>query len=143
MKPHKHAELIKAWADGAEIEERYTSSDANRWHQFLGDWDDDEVEFRIKPEPKKEVWQLYEEIRKITDGASESMTHQDAVNEIMVWKHFYEKEYNFKPESKPDVVKYATTFMTSWHKEKPDTTDNLKLTFNGETGELKSAEVLK
>ena len=24
MKPHKHAELIKAWADGAQIERRYS-----------------------------------------------------------------------------------------------------------------------
>jgi hypothetical protein len=52
MKPHKHAELIKAWADGAEIE-RYDHEDK--------DWLDDEQpiwyeadEYRIKPEPKPE-----------------------------------------------------------------------------------------
>jgi len=53
MKPHKHAELIKAWADGAEIE-RYD-------HEYK-DWLDDEQpiwyeadEYRIKPEPKPDV----------------------------------------------------------------------------------------
>jgi hypothetical protein len=31
MKPHKHAELIKAWADGAEIERKtFDKEDANR-----------------------------------------------------------------------------------------------------------------
>jgi hypothetical protein len=51
---HKHAELIKAWADGAEIECKADSSNLNDWipclHPF---WDDDSVEFRIKPEEPK------------------------------------------------------------------------------------------
>lgn len=39
MKPHKHAELIKAWADGAEIECRtnissgWISADTPRWYE--------------------------------------------------------------------------------------------------------------
>lgn len=45
-KPHKHAELIKAWADGAEIERYYVMHwapvDYPSWHP--------ETEFRIKPE---------------------------------------------------------------------------------------------
>ena len=53
MKPHKHAEVIKAWADGAQIQ----------W-KFKGDWVDiqrpnwheEEFEFRIKPEPKPDVY---------------------------------------------------------------------------------------
>lgn len=47
MKPHKHAELIKAWADGAEIEMK-----VSEWHWVYihkPHWDDD-VEYRIKPE---------------------------------------------------------------------------------------------
>jgi len=50
--PHKHAELIKAWADGAEIEVK----DSN------GIWDKVHTptwgipsEYRIKPEPKPDV----------------------------------------------------------------------------------------
>lgn len=95
MKPHKHAELIKAWADGATIQFK------NR----EGNWEDFDNDYALP-------W--------ITDLG-----------------------VRIKPEPKPDVVKYATTFMTSWHKDKPDTTDNLKLTFDGETDKLKDAVVLK
>ena len=54
--PHKHAELIKAWADGAEIE--YCDLDAP-WHirsnpNWLG-----RGEYRIKPEPKPDVVEKY------------------------------------------------------------------------------------
>lgn len=56
MKPRKHAELIKAWADGATIE--------RLWSDYYGkvsswltdnepDWSEDE-EYRIKPEPQPE-----------------------------------------------------------------------------------------
>lgn len=51
MKPHKHAELIKAWADGAEIQ----INSATGWIdlEFPG-WGAD-CEYRIKPEPKPDV----------------------------------------------------------------------------------------
>ena len=55
--PHKHADIIKAWADGEEIEWRYASKE---------NWEDLTVkhpvfdaifEFRIKPKRvKKEGW---------------------------------------------------------------------------------------
>lgn len=54
-------------------------------------------------------------------------------------------EYRIKPEPKPDVVRYARTSgynlceMTTPYKEEGD---NLKLTFDSETGKLKSAEVI-
>ena len=52
MKPHKHAELIKAWADGAVIQflncsDDWIDVDNPRWHK--------EGEYRIKPEEKKPV----------------------------------------------------------------------------------------
>lgn len=48
MKPHKHAALIKAWADGAEIQ--YCYSDVNRcWADaFSPSWCWD-IKYRIKP----------------------------------------------------------------------------------------------
>lgn len=54
MTPHKHADLIKAWADGAEIEERPRNG---IWYTFDGGFwaDSDEYEYRIKPEEKKPV----------------------------------------------------------------------------------------
>ena len=52
-KPHKHAELIKAWADGAEIQFLAVSNGAwtdSKWPS----WEDDLI-YRIKPEPKPDV----------------------------------------------------------------------------------------
>lgn len=96
-KPHKHAELIKAWADGAEIEFRWSSSD---------DW-------KVVTKP---CW--------------------DA------------DEYRIKPEPKPDFVYYGvfdsigSTIIDCCFTNLNDIGDQIKLTFDGETGKLKSAEVL-
>jgi hypothetical protein len=49
MKPHKHAELIKAWADGAKIEK---NNGLGYWVETNHpDWMDWEI-YRIKIEPK-------------------------------------------------------------------------------------------
>ena len=100
MKPHKHAEIIKAWADGSVIECRI--HDADSWS--------------IVDEPD--------------------------------WVVHY--QYRIKPEPKPD---FKAAFKVS--KELPDwrnprfdrmpicTQGNLLLIFDGETGQLKAAEVLK
>ena len=50
MKPHKHAELIKAWADGAEIECR--GNDGNWFVAENPGWNPDR-EYRIKPMMRK------------------------------------------------------------------------------------------
>jgi len=57
---HKHADLIHAWADGAEIQ----------WKNRNGQWEDmgeplwnENHEYRIKPEPKPDIV-MYFEIRK-------------------------------------------------------------------------------
>jgi hypothetical protein len=101
MKPHKHAELIKAWADGAEIEERYIDTE----NQHLYDW----VDF---------------------DGN---------------WAYTDTYEYRIKPELKPDNNEYYYAYKNGRiaFVSPADNKINLKLTFDGETGELKSAEVLK
>ena len=92
---HKHAELIKAWADGAEIEVKVNGGwdNAKRpsWAEF--------TEYRIKPEPKPD-WSKH--VRIETQN-----------NQIFAWDLC--------------LPQFA----------------NLVLTFEGETGELKSAEVLK
>jgi hypothetical protein len=54
-KPHKHAELIKAWADGAEIE--YYSVADDEWKPTpttTPSWSENSV-YRIKPEPTPDV----------------------------------------------------------------------------------------
>lgn len=49
--PHKHAEMIKAWADGAKIQFRFNEHIPWQDARCLGWWDKD-CEYRIKPEPK-------------------------------------------------------------------------------------------
>lgn len=54
MKPRKHSELIKAWADGHEIQFK---NDFGCWQKVdLPLWEED-VEYRIKPRMiKREGW---------------------------------------------------------------------------------------
>ena len=100
-KPHKHAALIKAWADGAEIE------------------------CLVQP---SNVWEL---------------------RECPVWS--VDATYRIKPEPKPDVVKYmgfasdegeCPGYIDESHYVVNHWSHQLKLTFDGETGKLKSAEVV-
>lgn len=48
VKPHKHAELIKAWAHGAQIQ---TKLDNGEWVDVRPQWNEHH-EYRIKPEPE-------------------------------------------------------------------------------------------
>lgn len=52
-KPHKHAELIKAWADGAKIQVKTTTGQWTDCRDALGPWWRPMGEYRIKPEPIK------------------------------------------------------------------------------------------
>jgi hypothetical protein len=67
-KPHKHAEFIKAWADGAEIEFRqeechaWKKVDSPSWSLY--------TQYRVKPEPVVK----YHGIMQGTDGY-EDMNH--------------------------------------------------------------------
>jgi hypothetical protein len=97
MKPRKHADIMKAFADGADIE-----------------------------------WK---------------MPHQTTWDEVAVptWKEGYEYRVKSKPEPKPDWKKYVRiethkSYICSWEEDLHN--PNLRLTFDGETNKLKSAEVL-
>ena len=50
-------------------------------------------------------------------------------------------EWRIKPEPKPDVVRYRSVGEGSGYIV-PQLDSNLKLTFDGETGKLKAAEVI-
>ena len=52
---HKHAEFIKDWADGAEIEFRATRVANPEWRTTKNPSWEDFYEYRIKPEPVKVV----------------------------------------------------------------------------------------
>lgn len=97
MKPHKHAELIKAWADGKTIQ------------------------YRVN---KKFDW------------------CEISNNGVIGW--YGDLEYRIKPEPKPDVVRYVDVSpLGDWSLSiDRNKINNLKLTWDGETGKLKSAEVL-
>jgi len=88
---HKHADLIIAWANGAQIQ----------WKNRNGQWEDmgeplwnENHEYRIKTEPKPDVVRYYE-VHKEFGGPLQSPFH------------------------------------------------NIKATYDGETGALKLAEVIK
>jgi hypothetical protein len=91
--PHIHADIIKAWADGAEIEFQeflaWRPTKTPQWHEGVG--------------------------------------------------------YRIKPESKPDIVSYVYARGGIWLHfcEEEDCEHNIKLTFDGETGKVKSAEVIE
>lgn len=50
--PHKHAEAIKAWADGAQIE----CMDRGAWVECPGPTWKEYAEYRVKPEPPAKVY---------------------------------------------------------------------------------------
>lgn len=56
MKPHRHAEVIKAWADGIAVQVRCPGQD---WDDILRShtpvWDKNN-EYRVKPEPPAKVY---------------------------------------------------------------------------------------
>ncbi|TXH54256.1 MAG: hypothetical protein E6Q97_11380 [Desulfurellales bacterium] len=57
---------------------------------------------------------------------------------------FYHFNYRVRPEPKPDLIRYAHAWIHPGSGvSAPSSNDNLRLTFDGETGKLKSAEVLK
>lgn len=101
-KKHPHAELIKAWADGAEIQvER-----EDEWEDIANPSWTKCANYRIKPEPKTDI---------VRFGCFD-----DGVHDRDIWVRMYR-------------VKQENLF---------DSTMQLKLTFDGETGKIKSAELL-
>ena len=101
-KPHKHAELIKAWADGAEIEYRFQ----------LGFGEN-------------QPWSKW----------------RSTTNETIAWAETDFCDYRIKPQPKPDVVETLNVTKNNIYKDLSERA-NLKLIWDGETGELKSAEVI-
>ena len=61
-KPHKHAALIKAWADGAQVQIKLEEGWTNCFPQPL--WNE-EYEYRIKPTTIKYRTYLYESYGKL------------------------------------------------------------------------------
>jgi len=97
MTEHKHAEVLRAIADGKEVQ----------WKSKTSDWDSSPVldpiihqhlEWRVKPEPKPKP-------------------------DVVILHHVSERGYYLQLN--------------------PARVPNIKCTFDGETGKLKSAEALE
>lgn len=83
MKPHKHAEVIKAWADGAAIEVRGEFTDYQWWTfqaDYVPSWSA-KNEYRIKPEPKPDEIRYF----KITAGANLIYAIKETANIKIIW----------------------------------------------------------
>jgi hypothetical protein len=65
---HKHADLIHAWADGAEIQRKSLAKNDETWFDEDEPRWFEEAEYRIKPEEKKPVvrWLWADEDGNIT-----------------------------------------------------------------------------
>lgn len=103
--PHKHSEFIKVWADNPDTKFQasvpyyvgWRDVDTPNWHL--------DNEYRIKPEPRKDLV-VFTELKGVVD----------------ITRHEFTRSL------------YLTGSQNCLH--------NLKLTFDGETGKLKSAEVI-
>lgn len=76
MKPHKHRDLIIAWADGAEIE--YRPVDHPDWHSNPYPTWDGPGEYRIKQQPKPD----YERVFKLEANPVLGLRFSDCTNEV-------------------------------------------------------------
>lgn len=112
--PHKHAEVIKAWADGIAVEERRMSNgEWGDWKTVSSPsptwWCDSCYEFRIKPKPDVIVY-----------THTQRRSHYSAEVYITCDK-------NWNEDNSPSFTSPC----------------NLVLVFDGETSQLKDAKVIK
>jgi len=97
---HKHADVIHAYADGAEIQYRNLQCSTPNWTDITEPSFCEDVEYRVKPKPD-----VYKSVSAVID-----LRHFDLA-----------------------MIPLANEYLH---------TANLGLTFDGETGKLKSAEVI-
>ena len=84
--PHKHKDVIIAWANGEEIE--FRDPDTSTWRPItVPSWIDN-IEYRVKPEPKESVHTFRIGVGAYADGSVYTFT---ANNE--------DEERNFQSES--------------------------------------------
>jgi len=81
------------------------------------------------------------------EGAKIEFCNFGRWKEVSTPSFCHDLEYRIKPTPKPDVVWYANPRiygdMCAYMSKIPVAGSNLKLTFDGDTGELKYAEVIK
>ena len=137
---HKHAELIKQWADGAKIQ--WLDSDCDWCEAGNPSWSI-ETTYRIKPEPRPQ-WQQ-DLIDAVKAGKIVQFNDNGWYASSLCWledSHNFagskQHQYRIKPE--PDIVQTCEVSISfaSFNSGYP----TVQFTFDGETGKLKAAEVL-
>lgn len=134
-KPHKHSEVIKCWADGAEIQYQ----DGN------GDWYDLGIQ---NPSWSGNSYRVKHKHQALMDAHAQGAKIQ-YLNAFGRWVESdqpfwdYDTDYRIKPEPKPNKEFFAEVqegvtlyFMPL----KGSSLANVKFTFDGETNELISVE---
>jgi len=109
MKPHKHAEAIKAWADGAKIQAR---NGIFEWEDIPNPTWQLNLEYRIKREPKPDV----------------------VKERLLFWNMAIPADANIKDLNWARWLDHCRAYSV---------VGKFKLTYDGETGELKHSEVVK
>jgi len=87
MKQHKWHKEIKAWADGAEIQIKYLDGAGSKsgWMVMSDpDWDCYDVEYRIKPQPKKRI-SAKELIKQVVDEYNASCDKEPQYINVYGW----------------------------------------------------------
>ncbi len=107
--PRVHAALIKAWADGAEIEGRATH--IGKWEVIKTPRWNPTYEYRIQVEPKPDI-HTYAKMSNLPGG------YPNDYNDNGFWAHRLQ------------------------HTKIKTPVDNIKCTYDGVTGKLKSVELI-
>lgn len=80
MKPHKHAEVIKKWADGHQIQFRHNPNES--WADILDPAWNIDAEYRVKPAVR--WYALY----KDCPGHAYYDSEEDALKDCASWRGF-------------------------------------------------------
>ena len=83
----------------------------------------------------------YECIVAWASGKKIQVSHGDRWVDIAEPSWYHDKAYRIKPEPKPDIVTYTRVTHIPQRSLK-DRNDNVKYTYDGETGNLKSVEMI-
>lgn len=99
-KPHKHAELIKQWADGAQIERYFEATD--EWvHHKTPAWSESSV-YRVKPKVKWTPEYTLVASEYLNDNQSYSDYNDISADVRNYWK----------------LIKFVEEFETDWNNQR-------------------------
>ena len=136
---HKHAELIIAWANGAEIE---VSNSGVTWGiTATPDWNVN-LQYRIKP--KRPQWQqdLIDAVKagKVIEFYDNGWYRSTLCVHMDQYNFAGSKQHQYRIKPKPDLTQTCEISFNfaSFNSGYP----TVIFTFDGETGKLKAAEVL-